>query len=144
MQFLEVAPEQGVVGHHDIVLRDLLARDVPRRAAFHHQHFEMGCETVGLAPPIVQHRSRADYQGGFRIFSVAFFEPGQPGESLQRFAQPHVVSQNSPEPDLRQVRQEVESVLLIGPHFSLNAARQGRARNSLETRKALAQGLGLR
>ena len=38
MQFLQVAAEQGVVRDDQIVLRNLFAQVMPRRAAFQHQH----------------------------------------------------------------------------------------------------------
>ena len=41
LQLLQVAPQQGVVGDDDVVLRDLLAQVVPRGAAFQHQHLQV-------------------------------------------------------------------------------------------------------
>ncbi len=41
LQLLQIAAEQGVVGHDQIMLRDLFAQIVPRRAAFEHEHFQV-------------------------------------------------------------------------------------------------------
>ena len=103
LQLLQVAPQQGVVGDDQIVLRNLLAQVVPRGAAFEHQHLEVGREPVRFAPPVVQHGRRADDQRRLGIFRIAFLEPRQPGERLQRFAQAHVVGQNAAQLDPRQV-----------------------------------------
>ena len=100
LQSFQVAPQQGVVGDDHVVLRNLFAQVVPRRAAFQHQHFQMRREAVGFAPPVVQHGGRANDQRGLGFLAVALVQPGEPGQRLQRFAQTHVVGQNAAELDL--------------------------------------------
>ena len=124
LQFLQIAPQQRVVGHNQIVLRNLLAQIVPRRAAFEHQHLQAGREPVRLAPPVVQHGRRADDERRLGIFRVAFLEPRQPRQRLQRFAQAHVVGQNAAQLDLREVAEKIESVLLIRAQLGLQALGQ--------------------
>ena len=46
LQLLQVAPQQRVVGHDDVVLRNLLAQVVPRGAAFEHEHLQVRREPV--------------------------------------------------------------------------------------------------
>ncbi len=58
VKLLQVAAEQRVVGDDDVVLRNLLAQIVPRRAAFQHEHLHAGREALRLAPPVVQHGRR--------------------------------------------------------------------------------------
>ena len=53
LQLLQIAPEQRVIGHDQIVLGNLLAQIVACRAAFEHEHFEVGRETVRFPPPVV-------------------------------------------------------------------------------------------
>ena len=144
LQLLQVAPEQRVIGHDQIVLRNLLAQIVPRRAAFEHEHLQARREPLRLAPPVVQHGRRADDERRLGIFRVAFLEPRQPRERLQRFAQAHVVGQNAAELDLREVAEEIEAVLLIRAQLGLQALGQIDGRNALEIADALAQRLGLR
>ena len=48
LQLLEVAPQQRVIRHDQIVLRNLFAQIVPRRAAFEHEHFQVRRETLPL------------------------------------------------------------------------------------------------
>ena len=62
LQLFEVTPQQGIIGHNEIVLRDLLAQIVPRCAAFEHEHLLVRRKTARLALPIVQNRSRTDYE----------------------------------------------------------------------------------
>ena len=58
---------------------------------------------------------------GFGFFVLPLLEPRQPRQRLQRFAQAHVVGQNAAEPDLHQMREEIETVLLIRPQVRLQA-----------------------
>ena len=46
LQLLQVAPQQRVIGDDDVVLRNLLAQVVPRRAAFQHEHLQVRREAV--------------------------------------------------------------------------------------------------
>ena len=142
LQLLQIAPEQGVVGHDQIVLRNLFAQVVPGRAAFQHEHLEVGRETVRLAPPVVQHGRRADDQRRLGIFRVAFLEPRQPGERLQRFAQAHVVGQNPAELDPGEVRQKIKTVLLIRTQIRLQSFGQIHRGHALEIADVPAQRLG--
>ncbi len=144
LQLLQVAPEQRVIGHDDVVLRNLFAQIVPRRAAFEHEHLQVRREPFRLALPVVQHGRRADDERRLVIFLVLLLEPRQPGERLERFAEAHVVGENAAEPDLREVAEEIEAVLLIRPQVGLQTLGQFDGRNAPEFPHALAQRLGLR
>jgi hypothetical protein len=50
---------------------------------------------------------------------VAFLEPREPGERLERFAEAHVVGENSAKLHLDQMREEIEAVLLIRTEFGI-------------------------
>ena len=143
LQLLEVAPQQGVIRHDEVMLRNLLPQVVPRGAAFQHEHLQVRREAVGLAPPVVQHRGGADHERRFRVLPVPLFQPRQPRERLQGLAQAHVVRENAAEPDAGQVAEEVEPVLLIGPHLRLHGRGQLDGGEALEILEALAQRLGL-
>ena len=54
LEFLQVAPQESVVGDDEVVRGDLLAQIMPGRAAFKDQDFEVGDEAVGFAEPVVQ------------------------------------------------------------------------------------------
>ena len=99
LQLLQVAPQQGVVGDDEVVLRDLLAQVVARGAALQHQHLQVRREAVGLAPPVVQHRGGADHQRRLGVLPVPVLEPRQPGQRLQGLAQAHVVREDAAQPD---------------------------------------------
>ncbi len=60
LQRFQVAPQQRVIRHDDVVLRNLFAQIVPRRAALQHEHFQVRREFLRLAPPVVQHGRRAN------------------------------------------------------------------------------------
>ena len=100
LQLFQVAPQQRVIGDDEIVLRNLFAQVMPRRAAFQHQHFQMRREPFGFAPPVVQHGRRANDQRRLGILGVLLLQPRQPGKRLQRFAQAHVVGQNAAQLDV--------------------------------------------
>ena len=125
LEFLQVAPQQGVIGDDQVVLRNLFAQIVARGAAFEHQHLQPGREAVGFAPPVVQHGRGADDERGFRVFAVSLLEPRQPGEGLERFAQTHVVGEDAAEADLGEMAQKIEAVLLVRPQFGLDGGGQG-------------------
>ena len=144
VKFLQVAPEQRVVGDDDVVLRDLLAQIVPRRAAFEHEHLHARSEPLGFAPPVVQHGRRADDERRLGILGVAFLEPREPGQSLERFAEAHVIGENAAELYLHQMDEEIEAVLLIRPEFRLQTFRQVGGGNAFEITDAVAQGLRFR
>ena len=115
-----------------------------RRAAFEHQHFQMRREPLRLAPPVVQHGRRANHQRRLVVLLVLRLQPREPRQGLQGFAEPHVVGQNSAQLDLRQMTQEIETVLLIRTQSCLHRARQIRGRNAFEILQVLAQRLGRR
>ena len=71
VKLLQIPPQQRVIGHNEVVLRNLLAQIVPGRAAFQHEHLHVRREFLRLAPPVVQHGRGADDQRGLRIFRVA-------------------------------------------------------------------------
>ena len=144
LQLLQIAPEQRVIRHDHVVLRNLLAQIVPRRAAFQHEHLQVRREPLRLAPPVVQHGRRADDERRLGIFRVALLEPRQPGERLQRFAEAHVVGQDAAELDLREVAEKIEAVLLIRAQIGLQTLGQFHGGNALEIPDALAQRLRLR
>ena len=62
IQLFQIAPQQRVIRDDDVILRNLFAQVVPRRAAFQHQHLQIRRELFRLAPPVVQHGRRADHQ----------------------------------------------------------------------------------
>ena len=132
LEFLQIAPQQRIIGHNQIVLGDLLPQIVPRGAAFEHQHLHLGREAVGFAAPIVQHRGRTNDQGGLGLFAVAIPQPGQPGQSLQRLAQAHVVGERASEVHLSEVTEKIESFLLVRPQFGLDPRRQRNLWNALK------------
>ena len=119
LQLLQVAPEQRVIGHDDVVLRNLFAQIVPLRAAFEHEHFQARREPFRLALPVVQHGRRTDDERRLVIFFVLLLEPRQPRERLERFAEAHVVGENAAELDVREVTEEIEAVLLIWAQFGV-------------------------
>ena len=140
LQFLEVAPQQRVIGDDDIVLRNFFAQAVARRAAFEHEHFQVRRETVGFAPPVVQHGRGANDERGLVVLFVLRLQPREPGEGLQRFAETHVVGQNAAEPDLREMAEEIETVLLIRPQIGLDGVGKFGRGDAFEILEVLAQG----
>src|ERR1035438_6308297 len=132
LQFLQVAPEQRVIRHDDVVLRNLFAQIVSRRAAFEHEHLQVRREPFRLALPVVQHGRRADDERRLVIFFVLLLEPRQPGERLERFAEAHVVGKDAAELDVREVTEEIEAVLLIRAQVGLQSFRQFDGRNAPE------------
>ncbi len=62
LQLLQIAPQQRVIRHNQIVLRNLFPQIVPLGAAFEHEHLQVRRELLRLAPPVVQHGRRADHQ----------------------------------------------------------------------------------
>jgi len=144
LQFLQIAPEQRVIGHNQIVLRNLFAQIVPGRAAFEHEHLQTRREPLRLAPPVVQHGRRTDDEGRLGIFRVALLEPPQPGQCLQRFAQTHVVGQNAAQLDLREMTEKIEAVLLIRTQVGLQSGGQLHRGNALEVPHPFTQCLRFR
>ena len=75
---------------------------------------------------------------------MAFFQPAEPGERLQGFAQPHVVGQNSAQLQFGKMAQEIQAFFLVGAQLRVDSRRKVRAGNSLEFAQPLAQGRRLR
>ena len=120
LQLLQIAPQQRVIGDDDIVLRNLFAQIVPRRAAFQHEHFQMRRETS--PPRAASCAARTPGQmtsDGLGFFVLRSLQPRQPRQRLQRFAEAHVVGENAAELDLREMAEKIETVLLIRPQFRL-------------------------
>ncbi len=122
---------------------DLLAQIVARRAALEHQHFELRRETLRLAPPVMQHRGRADHQRRLRILPVLILEPRQPRQRLQGLAQAHVVREDSAQPKPGQMAEEIKTLLLIRAHLRPDRGGQGYRRQALEVLEPLPQCPGL-
>src|SRR5262245_7070709 len=49
LKFLEIAAQERVIGHDQVVLRNSFAQSMPRGAALEHEHFQMRRETVRFA-----------------------------------------------------------------------------------------------
>ena len=54
-QLFQVAPQDGVVGDHNIGVGNLLAQIVSLLARLEYQHLEIGGELLGLPTPVVQY-----------------------------------------------------------------------------------------
>ena len=143
LQLLQIAPEQRVIRHDQIVLRNLFAQIVPRRAAFEHEHFQVRREFFRFAPPVVQNGRGTNHERRLVIFFVLLLQPREPRQSLQRFSETHVVGENSAEFDSDKMREKIEAVFLIRTQFRLQHFRQFDARNAFEFGNALAQFLRL-
>jgi hypothetical protein len=140
----EVAAEQGVIGDDDIVLGNLFAEVMPGGAAFEHENFEMRGEAIGFAPPIVKDGSGADHEDRLGMAGILLPQPGEPGEGLQCFAEPHVISQNAAHFQLGEMAEEIESFLLVGAEFSLNGRGELGGGNAVEIGEPTAKFLGVR
>src|SRR6266511_5176705 len=103
----------------------------------------MGREPVGFATPVMQHRCGADHQRRFGILWVLFAQPGQPRESLERFAQPHVVGENTAQFYAGKMAEKIEAVFLIWPHLSLHRSGQKSRGNAVKIRNPAAEFFGL-
>ena len=139
----EVAAKEGVVGDDQVVLRDPLAKVVPRGAALQDEHAEVRDEPVGLAPPVVEHGGGANHQARRGIVRGGGVDHGEPSEGLKGLAQAHVVREHAPKAELREVAEEVESLLLVGPQIGRNGRGQRRLGDAAELGQTLAEGAEL-
>ena len=143
LEGLEVAPEQGVIGDDEVVLRNLFPEIVPRSPALENEHLKVRREPVCLPEPIVQHGGRANDEGRPRFFGVLAVQPGEPGEGLEGFTQAHVVGQNSPEFQPGEMAEEIEPGPLIGTHLGPDGVRECGGLDAVEFRDPLAEHSGL-
>ena len=142
LQRFPVPAKQRVIGHDQVVLRNLFAEPVPRRAAFQHEHFQMRRELLRFAAPVVEDRCRTDHERGLAMLAIALLHPGKPRQRLHCFAEPHVIRQDTAQLQVGKVTEEIEALLLIGPHIGLDRRWQLDLRNAFERREAIAQRLG--
>ncbi len=139
LQFLQVSPQQRIVGDDNVVLRNLLAQAVPCRAALEHQHLHSRREFLRLTPPVVHHRCRANDQARLGLAAVVLLEPRQPGEGLQGFPQAHVVGKNAAKPKGLQVAEEIKSIHLIRSQVGVELVGQFGFWKPIKFRDSLAQ-----
>ncbi len=119
LQLLQITPQQRVIRDDDVVLRNLFAQIMPRRAAFEDEHFHVRREAFRFAPPVVQNGRGTNHERRLGVFLVLLLEPRKPCQRLQCFSKAHVVGKDAAEPDLDKVREEIEAVLLIRAQVGL-------------------------
>lgn len=134
-QLIEVAPEDGIIRHDDVVFRNLFAQIVAGLSGLQDEDLEVRGELFGFSSPVMENGGGTDDQGGFRIFAMLVVQPGQPGEGLQGFAEAHVVGKDATESQSREITQVVEAVLLVWPQVCLDLGWEGDVGHSLKVRE---------
>ena len=93
-------------------------------AAVQHQHAQTRREAHGLAPPVPHQTDRGhDQHRQVEPSSVLFSQ--DVGQRLQRFAQPHVVSQNAAQPVRAQKLQPSQALQLVGTQLGHQPCGRG-------------------
>ena len=119
---LAVALQQRIRCNDQVVLRHIDRRFVAV-SPMQHQHFEIGGEAVGFAPPVAHQAHRGNHQRG-AIQPTGLFLHQDVGEGLQSFAQAHVIRQDAGQAMGAQKLQPVQTLLLIGAQLGMQAWRQ--------------------
>src|SRR5437667_4714156 len=84
-------------------------------------------------------RCRTNNQRRLWVFSIALAQPRQPGQGLKSFAQAHIVGQDSAEFEVRQMTEEIETLLLVRPQLRCHLARKFGTGDTFEYLEALAE-----
>ena len=135
---LDVAPQQCVVGHQQVVRVGVRQQVAASRAALEHGHAQPGRKTFGLAAPVVHDRRRRHDQRRPER-GIVLAQVQQPHECLHGLAQAHVVGQNRAHAERGRPRQEVHAFALVGPQLALEPAWHRLLGDALERRHFCAQ-----
>ena len=127
LQLLQVAPQQGVVGDDDIVLRESACAGCAARRRFPAPAPSgAGVKRLASRRQLCSTEAGQITSDGFGSLPCRSLSHASQASVCKRLAQAHVVGQDAAQPDAGQVAEEIEAVLLIRPHLRLH--RRGQLR----------------
>ena len=133
LELLNVAAQEGVGGDDEIGVLHVVPLLVPLRAA-EDKNAQGGNEATSLVRPVLDQARGADDQRGLAARRRETSLEVQPGERLERFAEAHLVGQDTPEAAVLEKAEPVHAVLLVGTERTL---KRGRERNRFERAAAI-------
>jgi len=110
-QSIRVETELGVVGDHEMCARTGSGR--VKRAQAERDRMQRGRETGGFERPVCRHGFRANDERAKRFRGIAAGEPHEPDESLDGFAETHVVGEHAAETVIGKPGEKFKTFALI-------------------------------